>query len=51
MTRVEKFLLLRDLARAVGNHPTCPESERRAAVARINFYNDKLERLGHRARA
>lgn len=51
MTRTEKLILLRDLARAVGRHPDCPEPERRAAVARINYYNDRLARLGVDPRA
>ena len=45
LTALERADLCRDLARAVGNHPDCPERERRAAVRRIHEYTDRIARL------
>lgn len=45
MTLLERLHICRDLARAVGRHPDCPESERAAAVRRVYKYTDAIASL------
>jgi len=47
--RLAVLMMQRELARAVGNAPKCPEPERARAVRRIHDYNNEIDYLERRS--